>query len=70
MIVNTVRAIRNRIYQQIEANKFDKGYIKVTYKPKVYNDAEFTNKTDGKWFLKEFTSRSLLDYMEKNEFRT
>jgi hypothetical protein len=40
--------------------KWQRGHIKVVYRPAVFNDARFANLTDAKWYLREFTNGKLV----------
>jgi len=65
LVLNTRRWKRTAIWSLLKAKLFEKGYLKVHYRPGVFNDAEFYTKEEGKIILDTFLDKRLLEYTER-----
>jgi len=62
-VTNTRFRMKDRVDAHVKETMWDKGYLKVTYKPKVFNEIEFNNYDDFRKGLSIFTEKDLLDYL-------
>lgn len=60
---------RQLLYSRLSTHNFSKGGIKVVYQSNVFNDGEFGNITDAKWYLSTFTEKNLVEYCTKERFK-
>lgn len=64
MVKDTYSGNRDRISYYIRTTKWQNGYLKVRYGNDHYNDTEFFDLGDAKWFLAAFTEKDLVDYLQ------
>ena len=55
---------KTQIIISLQGSPHKKGYLRVMYKPDIYNDADFNSKEEALKLLTIFTEKSVLDYAE------
>lgn len=62
------RRTKTRVLRNIEANFFEKAYLKVEYLSKVYNHGTYYAKQELKEALNQFTEKELLEDIASKEW--
>jgi hypothetical protein len=64
LVVDTRLRMKTRVDDRVKVALWDKGYLKVTYKPGVFNEIDFKNYADFRKALTIFTEHQLVKYLQ------
>ncbi len=68
IVLDTDSGKIGRFLNLTRTRKWDKAYIKVTYRPDVYNDGEYTSQKDLEKAFSDFVDSSLIEYAHSKQW--